>query len=242
MHRIFINEDQIENNQIYLNSDDFHHLARVQRVKLKEKIEIVLNDKILLVEILQILKNGFLFREIKTQFMNKIGYEIILAQALPKQDKFSEVLRLCLPLHVAQIIPVVTKRTVSRLDDHNLSHKFKRWQNVIKEVAAQAKLNFLAKLDMVVDFDEFIKNTDKKEILKIVLWEEEKNVSLKQVLQLNKHYHSILLFVGPEGGFSEEEITMLKQNGFLSVSLGDSILRTEQAGFFSLAAINYEFL
>lgn len=241
MFRIFLKTEQINKEQVSLSKEDYHHLVRVQRVKPKENLEIVLEDKVLLVEFLQILNQGFTFKQIKERPKTNLIPKIILAQALPKQDKFAEILKLCLPLNITKMVPVISKRVVINLADYNLPHKLKRWQNIIKEVACQAKLDFLPELDPIIKLADLVQKPSGQEVLKIVLWEEEQKVKLKEVLLANKTCKEIILLVGPEGGFSGEEIAYLRENGFNSVSLGSSILRTEQAGCFALAAINYEF-
>jgi len=76
--------------------------------------------------------------------------------------------------------------------------------------------------------------------LKIILWEDEKNIKLKQVLSDNQPHQKVIILIGPEGGFTAEEVDMARQAGFKSVSLGKYILRTETVGLCLLNILQYE--
>jgi 16S rRNA (uracil1498-N3)-methyltransferase len=94
-------------------------------------------------------------------------------------------------------------------------------------------------VETIVTFEELI-NKRYNNVLKIILWEDEKYSRLKEVLQNSKQWQNIMLLIGPEGGFTAEEIEWARERGFISVSLGRCILRTETVGLYLLSVLHYE--
>jgi 16S rRNA (uracil1498-N3)-methyltransferase len=136
-------------------------------------------------------------------------------------------------LGVTKIIPVLAERSVSKAD------KISRWQKIAREAAEQSGRAIIPEVAETTSLKQLLaqaKNFD----LALIPWELEKENNLKKVL-LNKTPKSILVAIGPEGGFSQNEIQQAKEAGFVTITLGSRILRTETAGFSLLAALNYHF-
>jgi 16S rRNA (uracil1498-N3)-methyltransferase len=159
--------------------------------------------------------------------------KLTLAQGLPKGRKMDLIVEKCVELGVRQIIPMLTERTVAK------ATKLARWQKIAKEAAEQAKRAVIPEVMPALEFQEVLRLKDQFD-LALIPWEEEDKTSLKQALTSSLAARSILLLIGPEGGFSGAEVGSAKKAGFVSVSLGKRILRTETAGLAALAAITYE--
>jgi 16S rRNA (uracil1498-N3)-methyltransferase len=159
--------------------------------------------------------------------------KITLAQGLPKGRKIDLIVEKCVELGVREIIPLLTERTVAK------EAKLERWRKIAKEAAEQSKRAIIPGVKPLTKFEDVLKLKDQFD-LALIPWEEEKKTSLKQALAASRTARSILLLIGPEGGFSETEVGSAKKAGFISVSLGKRILRTETAGLATLAAIMYE--
>ncbi len=159
--------------------------------------------------------------------------KITLAQALPKARKMDLIIEKCVELGVNRIIPMLSERTIAK------EAKLERWQKIAKEAAEQAKRAVIPQVSELRKFGDVLK-LKKQFDLALIPWEEEKELSLKKALASHRASSSILLLIGPEGGFSAAEVAAAQKEDFVSVSLGKRILRTETAGLTALAAINYE--
>lgn len=243
MYRFFIQSIQIQDNQLTLSPDDFHHLVQVQRIRVGEKIELVVDESALwVVEITGIMpRAGIEFQSIQITPIASSSYpKIILAQGLPKQDKWSDILRACTEMGVDQFVPVLTARSISQPADTQKDRKLDRWNLIAKEAAQQSKRTSIPRILPICSFAEFIAHQTPDD-LKLVLWEDEHHTHLRDVLSSKAmtSFSRILIFVGPEGGFSEAEIQICQTHWFIPVSIGESILRTEHAGFAAVAMVKY---
>jgi 16S rRNA (uracil1498-N3)-methyltransferase len=171
--------------------------------------------------------------------------KVALAQALTKGSKMDFVIEKCTELGVNQVIPMLTERTVAK------EAKLDRWRKLAKEAAEQSGRAVIPEIASLKPFEEILKMKSQFD-LALIPWELEKEKTLKKALKDSQIPQSpnlqtpisqlpnILIVVGPEGGFSQKEITLAKEAGFTSVSLGKRILRTETAGMAVLSAIMYE--
>jgi 16S rRNA (uracil1498-N3)-methyltransferase len=140
------------------------------------------------------------------------------------------------------LIPLETKRTIVKYNHKKKEKKRSRWQRVVE---AAAKQSGRAVIPEIKDFyrSANLKNLKSQFDYVLVLWEDESNYSIKKFFKNNnvKQDDSILLIIGPEGGFSESEVKKFKTElGAEIISLGPRILRTETAGIAALTAILYE--
>ena len=159
--------------------------------------------------------------------------KITLAQALPKSSKMDDIVQKSTELGVFEIIPVTTERSIPKSD------KSERWNKIAKESAEQSGRVHVPQIKNTVSFDELLKSCENYG-LKLLPWECENSRSLKTELVNNKNASSVLILIGPEGGFSPKEAEKASLKGFKSVSLGKRILRTQTAGPATLAMILYE--
>jgi 16S rRNA (uracil1498-N3)-methyltransferase len=139
---------------------------------------------------------------------------------------------------VDEIVLVQTKRSVVKVDDKKEDKKFERWERIIYEAAKQSKRGKIPKLRGILTFNETVsdmKNND----LNICPYENEKTISIKSAIK-NENIDSVGIFIGPEGGFDEEEIKALQNEDVKVVSLGPRILRTETASVVASSIVLYE--
>lgn len=169
-----------------------------------------------------------------SKISNDPKIKIILAQGLPKKSKMDEIIKKSCELGVLEIVPVICERSQTKTDNNI------RWQKIAKESVELSQGTFVPEIKSLRGFDDFIK-TCKNCGLKLIPWEGEEINTLKKELTSNKDSDNIVILVGPEGGFSFDEIEKAKNAGFRSVSLGKRILRTESAAPAIIAMIIYEF-
>jgi len=244
MRRVYIgNECVIEEKKVRIKGEKKHYLANVLR--LKEGDEIIGFDgggmeyklkltKIGKNEIEAIVKRKEKVCSVETPF------EVILFQSLPKGQKMDFIVRETTQLGVKKIVPVISRRVVPFLDREKRKKKIDRWKKIAAESSRVSGRSFVPEIGDFIDFSEAVKiKTD----YSIIFWEGEKR-SLKEVLEeispISPEF-SIKVFIGPEGGYEEEEIEMAKKNMIVSASLGKRILRVEIASVVATALVIYEF-
>jgi len=254
MHRFFVSPDQIKGNLAIITGEDVNHIKHVLRLKEKDKITILdgqsrqFDGEIISINSNQVeLTVSPCHLTGSTEFAEVLDPEptvkITLAQALPKEKKMDLIIKSCIELGVFQIIPMITERTVIKLDSRKAESKVERWQKIAKEAAQQSGRLIIPKIKQIASFDEVLRL--KNYALKLFPWELEERTTLKDVLNAEGKGSSlaeakILILIGPEGGFSAAEAEKAVKAEFQSVSLGKRILRTETAGAAMLAMINYE--
>ena len=168
--------------------------------------------------------------------------EVVLGQSIPKGDKMELIIQKGTELGVSRVIPLVTERTIVRLEPARAENRQQRWQKVAVEAARQSQRSIVPRVEAITNLAKILKSIPEKEkTLSLIPWEGEFTCTLKQVLRdASDTPKSVWIFIGPEGGFSQEEIHMARQAGVIPVSLGPRILRTETAGFAVLTMLLYE--
>lgn len=230
MHRFFIPKDQIPN----ITGTDVHHIRDVLRMKVGDRLELLDGTgKIYETKISKIEKNKIACEIISSRTEeSKPEVRVTLAQALPKARKMDFIIEKCTELGVNQIIPMLTERTIAK------SVKLERSRKIAKEAAEQSGRTVIPEITELIKFEDVLKMRERFD-LALIPWELEKEMTLKS--SFLHRPSSILALIGPEGGFSQKEIELAKEAGFVPVSLGPRILRTETAGMVILSIINYEF-
>ncbi len=140
---------------------------------------------------------------------------------------------------VTEIIPVRTQRAQRWLAGNRGVSREKRWERIAREAARQSGRNLVPHIRSVVDFSQLVRHGEPTG-LKLVFWEEEKSISLKQTLAVKGETRQVGVLIGPEGGFSAEEVQQAKTAGFHSISLGRRILRAETAAIVVIGLLQYE--
>lgn len=239
MHHIFIEENLIDLNlqlvTISASSDNFNHLANVLRVKVGEDVLVSIENSNV--------NNTFDYlckiSSITNEEMQLIIKEIIekkelpitlsLIQGLPKQEKLEFIVDACSELGVTNIIPCEMKNSVVKFDEKKKMQKIDRLNKIAKSACEQSKRGKIVNINDIVSLDkaiDIVKDYDHK----IVFYEgTSPNNSFKKYVQNIKPHEKVAYVIGPEGGFTKEEVEKLKDNGFLTLSLGARILRTEIA-------------
>lgn len=240
--RFFVSKERITKGEVTLSGGDSKHIKQVLRLKAGDKIKILSgNGKEYLFRITAVKKN-----EVKAEIIREIitntesNLEVTLIQSLPKLNKMDFIVQSCSGLGIAKIIPVTTERTIVRLNSsEKVLARQMRWQRIAKEVAEQSGRKKIPQICELTSFKLALKECPRFD-LSLIPWELEKKEGIKEALQNGKGSKTILILVGPEGGFSLQEIEQAKLAGALPVSLGRRILRSELAGMVTLALVMYE--
>lgn len=170
--------------------------------------------------------------------------EIILLQALPEKERMEWIIQKATELGVSTIVPFKSERSISLEERETKQRKAHRWQEIAIKATQQSRR---AKVPMVASYCSFGEalNWAEEEGLKILLWEKE-GETLKEILKKNKEEFKkgrskrIHVLVGPEGGFTYNEVGLAKAKGFIPIKLGQRILRTETAAILIVGILQYE--
>jgi 16S rRNA (uracil1498-N3)-methyltransferase len=153
---------------------------------------------------------------------------ISLVQAVPKGDRMEAIVRATTELGVARILPAITERTVVRLDPARWRERARRWQRVAREATKQCGRAVVPIVEPPRPLAEWIAN-DEASDLRLCCWETE-GTPLGRVLETHQRPRSAHVIVGPEGGLTRDEVERAGTAGYVAVTLGQRILRTDTAG------------
>jgi len=165
---------------------------------------------------------------------------ITLCQALIKAQAMDYVIQKATELGVSAIRLFFSGRTVIKMEPARVTTKMNRWREIMKAACRQCNRADLPNLEPPVPFAEIVEHSPKNETLKILLWEDEQNSGLKEVFNRPSPPPRIWAVVGPEGGFTPDEIAAARKSGFHTVSLGNRILRADTAALSLLSIIQHE--
>lgn len=166
---------------------------------------------------------------------------ITLFQGLPKAEKMEWILQKGVELGVCGFVPVISERSVVKLEKKKAESKRVRWNKIAEAAAKQSGRGVLPQVYPVVSLKECIKTFDNYDLV-LVLYEETRDESLKKILrEMKKIPKRVAIWVGPEGGWAPEEVKTLLEADAVTAGLGPRILRTETAGMAAAALILYEY-
>ncbi|ONI41524.1 hypothetical protein AN640_07920 [Candidatus Epulonipiscium fishelsonii] len=240
MKKFFVSPDKIADNKVIIEGSDYNHIINVFRLKMNDKL--LINDRhgneftciITSVEKLSLVATI----EDKFILSTEPKTKVTLFQSLIKPEKMEFVLQKSVELGVYQIIPLITERCVIKLDSSKMENKVNRWKKIIEAAAKQSGRNLIPEIKLPVKFNKIIDYVNETD-LNIIPYEKETQVSLKTILRKNIETN-INVVIGPEGGFTEEEINQVKINNFNCATLGKRILRSETAALTVISNIMYE--
>ncbi len=241
MHRFIVDDSKISGRIITIENEDVNHIKNVLRLNLEDNILICNGEnKEYKVQIKSISNNiikGLIIEE--NNLNTEPPIHITLYQSLPKSSKMDLIIQKTTELGVKKIVPIITKRTIVKINSNKKEKKkIERWKKISREAVKQCKRGKVPQIDRIVSFDEMINDLSEGENI-IVPYESENKVGLKEILN-DTNIDKINIVIGPEGGFEESEIDQLRNINAHIVSLGPRILRTETAGFTAISIVMYE--
>ncbi len=218
--------------EIVLGKKEAHYLKNVLRAETGDKITIFDGDEaegyiknISSTRVVVELKN---WRNVQRE----LGISITLGQGILKGEKMDMVLEKATEIGVDSIIPLVTERVIPRVSG---KEKKSRWERIVNEATSLGGRLTPPEISLPLTLNDFLKRDFSG--MKIVPWEEEKDFSLLNMLMEKRGIKEAAVVMGPEGGFSEREVNLMRGSGFETVSLGPLILRSETATIFALSCL-----
>jgi len=252
MYQFFVQEEQFATDRISIQGSDVNHIKNVLRMKAGERVRVSISDngRSFFGTIDTITDEEVIVRiESEDENGTELSNRIYLFQGLPKGDKMELIIQKAVELGVYEIIPVAMKNCVVKLDDKKAASKVKRWQAISESAAKQSKRTLIPEVQLPLTWKDALKKAEELDVV-LVPYENERGMeATREILQSIKLGQSIGIFVGPEGGFTPEEIEQIApvfsqdaQTTTMAgqahrISLGRRILRTETAGLATLSML-----
>ncbi len=248
MHRFFVPADWIKGNSVTITGPQAHQMARVLRLCPGDNVIVLDNSgweiEVRLVTVERHTVTGEVLR--RRLSSGEPRTKISLYQGVLKSNRFEFVLQKGTELGVVEFVPVIAERCVMS-DLEAVENKRRRWEWIIQEAAEQSHRGRKPVLRSAALFPQACERARRAGGLALIPWEEEKRTNLRDLLRTPSPDRkqswppfTIHLFIGPEGGFSRDEVALAQRYGLIPLTLGQRILRAETAGPVAAAAILYE--
>ncbi len=249
MQRYFVKADNwnTETNKIIITGDDVHHIQRVMRNEIEDEIICIHPDKtVARCKIIQIDKE-FVESQIISLEENEteLPIEVSIVQSLPKGDKLDLIMQKGTELGASNFYLYEAKRSIVKWNKQKIQKRMMRLNKIIKEAAEQSYRKVIPTLNEPNNLNALIEATQAYQVKLIAYEEEAKKDTPSHLFQTEieklQSGDKLVIFIGPEGGFTKSEINQLTESGFKPVKLGNRILRTETASLYALSSISYQF-
>ena len=242
MHRFFVDGCTNAVDNIIITGNDVNHIKNVLRIRMGEKILVSdgngtdyectvtdMDDDSVTARIEDVLKNSA-----------ELSTKITLFQGMPKSDKLEMIIQKAVELGAYEIVPVMTKRTIVKVEDKKVSKKIDRYNQIAESAGKQSGRGIIPEVKPFMSFKEALEYAKTLD-MNIIPYEEAEGLEYsRQIIRDIKGKKSLGIFIGPEGGFAKEEVDMAIDIGAKCITLGNRILRTETAGLAVISIIMFE--
>lgn len=240
VRRFFVEPEVLRESCALLSSELSRHIATVLRLKTGETLLLADgcgHEAIATIKAIEIEGIVVTLQPCYSLPAAEETLPVTLCQGLPKGEKLDLILQKATELGVSRIVPFAAERSVVRLAGDRLSKRVSRWQKIAQEAARQSER---LSVPSVGFYDNLAALLTKEEgALKLLLWEGEKEQGLRELLDRSEKPASVAIVIGPEGGLSGAEAAEAVEAGYIPVSLGGRILRTETAGLAVVSILQY---
>lgn len=232
MYRFYVKKEDIIDSQISITGSDVNHIKNVLRLERGDWIIACDGDGTDYISKIADINSNLVTLAVKKiqDTDTELKTKLVLFQGLPKGDKMEFIIQKTVELGVSEIVPVLTKRCVVKLNESKAARKQERWQAIAKAAAEQSGRGIIPKVWSVVTLEKAFDIASSLEYNMIPYELQDDIDSSRKIVSEACRKKSAGIFIGPEGGFEKEEITQAVNRGFYPVTLGKRILRTETAG------------
>lgn len=245
VYHFFTETEFFTENEAVITGPDVNHIKNVLRMKPGERV--LLSDgkgTNCLCELTEIGPDRVTAKILPEEVADtELPVEVTLYQGLPKADKMEFIIQKCVELGVSRIVPVEMARCVVKLDAKKEEAKRKRWYGISESAAKQSKRMIVPEISGVMKYKEALLEATEADLF-LLPYEDSESLDGAGGMELTRKLIGSLkpgqkcaVFIGPEGGFSDQEVEEARKMGAHTVTLGKRILRTETAGLFVLSAI-----
>lgn len=241
VRRFMINSRAIRDGYASFDGDIHNHMVRVLRLAPGDAVQLADEKGTVHFGTINQVCNEWVAIKITSSCLavenGSAAPRITICQGLPKGDKVDLILQKGTELGAHDFWLFGGRRSVAKIRDDQLNSKLERWNRITGEAARQCGRPDIPEVCIKSSAVEAANDTSQE--LRLILWEGEREHSLKEALSVGGKPSSVIVAIGPEGGFDPLEVRLFSQHGFQSVSLGSRILRTETASIAILAVMQY---
>lgn len=241
MYQFFVEPEQIGSEQAVITGSDVNHIRNVLRMKPGETVRVSDGRGSCYDGVIEALQTDEIIVRLSGEKIEstELPVETVLFQGLPKSDKMELIIQKNTELGVSAIVPVATSRAVVKLDEKKADNKVKRWNSIAESAAKQSKRTLIPEVRSVMSFKQALAEASAFDI-KLMPYENAEGMAFtRKCIGEIKTGAKVAIFIGPEGGFSEEEVAAASAAGFVPITLGRRILRTETAGMSVMSMLSY---
>ncbi len=242
MYRFFVAPELCGGETISITGEDYNHIKNVLRLRCGERITVSNGaDREYTCSIMEYKASEVVVKILDVSGTNsELSTSITLYQGYPKADKLEYIIMKAVELGAVRIVPVMTKRSVVRLDANKAAKKVERFHAIALSAAKQSNRGRIPVVDRVMTFQEALEDAKRLE-MNLIPYENAKGIAhSKEVIRSIHDKASIGIFIGPEGGFEVGEVEAAKAIGAECITLGHRVLRTETAGITMLSILMFE--
>jgi 16S rRNA (uracil1498-N3)-methyltransferase len=245
MHRFYLPSSNCQGATLTLTDREAHHAAQVLRVRSGESV-VVLDGAgyEFFCEVGDVSKKIVLLNVRQKSFTAPLPYKITLLQAIPKGKIFESIIQKATELGVARIVPVLSERVITHLDEESSADKLEKWRLTTIEAIKQCGQPWLPQTDPPLTPKAFLERHEKFDLSLIGSLQNDSRHPREYfetfVAENRRRPQSICIWVGPEGDFTLPEIETIKSAGVFPITLGRLVLRCETAAIYCLSVLNYE--
>jgi 16S rRNA (uracil1498-N3)-methyltransferase len=247
MHRFFIAPEHWQPDALVLTGAEAHHARNVLRLERSAKV-VVFNGlgREITAEIVSSEGVQIRLRKLSATETPPLRCRITLGQAIPKGKNMDLIVQKAVEIGAAEIAPLLSDRTVVRLDEESAASKQTKWQTVAIEAAKQCGQNWLPEVQPPKTLAQFFADHRRFD-LQLIGSLQSDAMHLKKILAEYSREHgdrpaSVLMLVGPEGDFTPAELSLARSQGCHPITLGPVVLRVETASIYCLSILSYELL
>ena len=245
MHRFYLPPEHCAGTTLRLDGREAHHALHVLRLKHGELVAVldgIGNEFMCTVE--DSGRNAVTLSVSLKNFVPALPCSVTLLVGVPKGKIIESIIQKAVELGARRIVPVLSERVVTHLDDEDAEHKRDKWQNVAIEAIKQCGAARLPKVEAPVTIGQFLARQEKFDLSLVGSLQKERRHP-REVLREFETKHgrlpqSVGIWVGPEGDFTLDELKAIQNSGAQPISLGRLVLRVETAAIYCLSILNYE--
>ena len=241
MPLFFLAPDAVRSDTVTITGPVVRHIGGALRHQVGDQLTVVdTKGERCLVELMDVGPTA-----IRAVIRRRLGPElepavhVTLAQAVLKSPNIDLVFQKATELGVQRLVPLITRRTVVRLKRERESRQLARWRAIVLEAAQQSERGRIPQVDAPTSLSDYLAEKGADDTTRLLLWEDESTLGLHDLLNASPSPRRATLLVGPEGGFDADEVRAARVAGFVTVSLGDAVLRAETAAPAALAILQY---
>lgn len=224
--------DEVSGDRAALVGEHADHLVRILRARVGQAFDIATGEAVRRGQITSVRDDRVEF-ELSEEVLGVGLAEITLILAVFKFDRMEWAIEKCTELGVSRIVPLIARRTDSHLAVASVK-RVDRWRRIARQAAEQSRRTAPPEIAAPIKFSEAL---NLQAALRIVLAESEERTLLRDILKPDIAHDGIILAIGPEGGWTEDELQSYRQAGWTSASLGNTILRAETAAIAATAVV-----